>query len=138
RRLPEGSPSPRPPRSVAAMISRVLLLSFLFPFALRAAEPLRTHANVPVEITFTAQRPHADPFNDVTLDVTFTDAAGTARKVPAFWAGGDRWKARYASPLSGAHRWRSECNDAADSGLHGVEGVVEVTAYAGDNPLFRH
>ena len=39
---------------------------------------------------------------------------------------------------SGVHRYRSECSDAADGGLHGVEGKVEVAAYRGDNPLLRH
>jgi len=91
-----------------------------------AAETWRTEANVPTEIVFTAQRPHADPFNEVTLDVAFSDAAGTTRKVPAFWAGGARWRVRYASPLVGAHRWESACSDAEDAGLHAVRGTVEV------------
>jgi hypothetical protein len=106
--------------------------------ASRAAEPLATEANVPVEIVFTAQRAHADPFTEVRLDVTFTDPAGTTRKVPAFWAGGAKWKVRYASPLTGGHQCRSDCSDAADAGLHGVQGTVQVAAYTGDNPLFRH
>ena len=113
-------------------------LTFLCALAGIAAEPLRTEANVPVEIAFTAQRAHADPFNEVTLDVSFTDPAGVVKKVPAFWAGGDEWKVRYASPLVGAHRWRSACSDAGDAGLNGVEGAVGVMAYAGDNPLFAH
>ena len=78
-----------------------------------AKETLHTQANVPTEITFTAARSHHDPFNDVTLDVVFTDPAGKTCKVPAFWAGGDRWKARYASPVIGAHRWQSMSSDAA-------------------------
>ena len=98
----------------------------------------QTAANVPVEISFVAQRPHADPFHDVTLDVVFTDPAGAVKKVPAFWAGGDRWKVRYASPLVGTHRWRSAANDAEDKGLDEREGTVEVAAYDGNNPLYRH
>lgn len=97
-----------------------------------------TQANVPVEITFRAKQPHKDPFFGVTLDVAVADAAGAVKKVPAFWAGGDKWKVRYASPLTGVHRWRSECNDATDAGLHGVEGDIEVEAYSGDNPLYKH
>ncbi|MCP5522459.1 MAG: DUF4038 domain-containing protein [Verrucomicrobiales bacterium] len=100
--------------------------------------PQRTQANVPVEITFTAQRPVLDPFNEVTLDVTFTPPSGPVLKVPAFWAGANRWKVRYASPLTGTHRWQTECSDAQDAGLHDVAGVVEVTPYTGDNPLFKH
>ncbi len=117
---------------------RAVILALLFPLTLPAAEPVRTPANVPAEISFTAQRAHADPFNDVMLDVTFTDPAGTARRVPAFWAGGDTWKVRYASPLAGAHGWQSGCSDAQDAGLHGVTGVVEIAPYADDNALFMH
>jgi hypothetical protein len=103
-----------------------------------SAEALRTQANVPVEIQLTASRDHADPFNDLTVDVTFTDPTGSKRKVPAFWAGGRRWKVRYASDLIGLHRWQSEANDQDDAGLHAIEGLVEIARYAGDNPLFKH
>ncbi len=102
------------------------------------AETTRMQANVPTEIVFTAQRPHSDPFNEVTLDVAFTDAGNKTRKVPAFWAGGDKWKVRYASPLAGTHHWQSICSDAQDAGLHGVKGTVDVVPYTGDNPLFKH
>lgn len=128
-------------QSLATMSPRPLLIfSFLLlPFTLlRAVGALPAQANVPVEITLTAQKEHPDPFNAVTLDVNFTDAKGATLKVPAFWAGGNRWKVRYASPMIGAHRWQSVCNDAADAGLHGVAGIVEVAAYTGDNPLFQH
>ncbi|HMC26659.1 MAG TPA: DUF4038 domain-containing protein [Verrucomicrobiae bacterium] len=103
-----------------------------------ASATLHTQANVPVEISFTAEGPHPDPFNEITLDVTFVDPSGALRKVPAFWARGQDWKARYASPLIGTHRWRSECSDSNDAGLHGVEGALEISAYSGENPLFRH
>ena len=103
-----------------------------------AAETVRTQANVPVEITFTAQHPHADPFNDVTLDVQFIAPDKTVKTVPAFWAGGAIWKVRYASALTGTHRWRSACNDAQDAGLQAVAGAVEVTSYRGNNLLFKH
>lgn len=103
-----------------------------------SAKPLEAEANVPVEIEFQARKPHTDPFNEVILDVLFTDPSGAARKVPAFWAGGDRWKVRYASPLPGSHPWRTICSDATDPGLQDVAGVVEVRAYTGDNPLYQH
>jgi hypothetical protein len=98
----------------------------------------QTEANVPVEHSLSAQRPHADPFNEVTVDVRFITPDGSERKVPAFWAGGTAWKVRYASELLGTHRWRSECSDISDPGLHGVEGTVTVVAYRGENPLYRH
>ena len=45
---------------------------------------IRTQTNIPAEIMFTAGAKHADPFNEVTLDVVFTDPDGTPRRVPAF------------------------------------------------------
>ncbi len=90
------------------------------------------------EVTFADTVDRKDPFNELTLDVIFTDPGGVTRRVPAFWDGGKVWKVRYASPIAGVHRFRSECSDPADTGLHGVEGAIEVTAYTGQNPLYIH
>jgi len=104
----------------------------------RAGDELKTPANVMAEITFADTVDRKDPFNEVTLDVVFTDPAGGRRRVPAFWDGGKVWKVRYASPIVGAHHFRSECSDPADAGLHGVKGTVEVIPYTGENPLYLH
>lgn len=101
------------------------------------AEGPSTAANVPVEIAFTAGADHPDPSRGVVLDVVFRGPSGRPLRVPAFWAGGRSWKVRYASGEVGTHRYRAECRPAEVAGLHGVEGSVEVTPYAGDNPLFR-
>lgn len=114
-----------------------LVVSLLLPWTSLCAE-VETEANVPVELTFTAQRQHADPFHDVTLDLVFVDPKGVTRKVPAFWAGNNLWKARYAAAEIGTHRWQSECSDGQDNGLQGQQGEVEITPYRGDNPLFQH
>ena len=97
-----------------------------------------TQANVPLEFTLTARKVYADPFNQITLDVVFTDPAGVVRRVPAFWAGGQIWKVRYASPLTGLHLYHTECSDTNDTGLHGVLGKFKVTPYRGKNPLHQH
>ena len=98
----------------------------------------KAEANVPVEVTFTATRAYADPFNEVTLDAVFRDPKGAELRVPAFWAGENSWKVRYASPVTGTHRFRTECSEARDTGLHGITGRVEVKSYRGKNPLYRH
>lgn len=98
----------------------------------------RVESNRMAQVTFTARNPHADPFIDVEMDVVFTMPDGGKVRVPAFWAGKDKWCIRYASSQIGVHRFRTECSDWADKGLHGVEGEVEVVAYKGDNPLYRH
>jgi hypothetical protein len=99
---------------------------------------LRTEANRMVELTLRASRTYGDPFNEVRLDVTFIDPRGRELRVPAFWAGGAVWKARYASPVLGTHRFRSECSETEDGGLHGITGQVEIQPYTGPNPLYAH
>jgi hypothetical protein len=105
---------------------------------LLSASAAETQANVPAEISFTASRDYPDPFNDVTVDVVFVQPDGAQWRVPAFWAGANIWKARYASPVLGAHTYRTECSEPADKGLHGIEGRVEVRPYTGSNPLYTH
>src|SRR4051812_37696918 len=83
----------------------------------------KTAANVMVEIQFEGK---ADPSNEA--DVVFSDPAGKQLRVPAFWAGGQSWKVRYASPVVGTHRYKAEA----------LEGVVEVEPYKGGNPLYVH
>src|SRR2546425_13326381 len=88
----------------------LLLLAVAFvPPAYGAPFPTKTEANVPVEITFTARHKHADPFNEVTVDVVFTDPTGSVLRVPSFWTGGRTWKGRYRSPITGTHRRRTQC-----------------------------
>jgi hypothetical protein len=99
---------------------------------------LKTQANVMVEITLAATRSYGDPFNEVTLDAIFIDPKGRELRVPAFWAGTNLWKVRYASPMVGKHRFRSQCSQTRDKGLHGVTGEVDVRPYTGDNPLYTH
>ena len=124
--------------------SHVVIMMLLFTLTsitcsgLNSTATYDTEANVPVEITFTSDTEHADPFNAVTVDVVFDDPDGTQLRVPAFWAGGRIWKVRYASPLTGTHRYRSVCSGTDDSGLHGASGAVAVEAYTGDNPLYIH
>ena len=97
-----------------------------------------TAANVLVEFTFTSKLDRDDPFNQVVLDALFTDPAGKQLRVPGFWAGGNTWKVRYASPQIGKHRFRTECSDAKDPGLHAVKGSVDIEPYKGENPLYLH
>lgn len=91
-----------------------------------------------LEIAFESRKARGNPFTDVELDVVFASPDGARLRVPAFWAGGKTWKARYASPVLGLHRYRTECSDTGDAGLHGVEGEVEIVPYTGTNPLYRH
>jgi hypothetical protein len=116
----------------------LLLWAGLPQYAIGNDVALKTEANKMVEITLTSTRTYADPFNEVTLDAVFTDPKGRELRVPAFWAGANVWKVRYASSVLGTHRFRSTCSETGDKGLEGVTGRVVIKAYSGQNLLFRH
>ena len=91
------------------------------------------------EWTFTSGRKYADPFNEVELTVCVEqEGGGAVQRVPAFWAGGREWRVRFASPATGTFRFRTECSNTADAGLHAQEDSFKVVAYKGRNPLYRH
>ncbi len=127
---------PRPARWAVPLWVAVTLMAG--PLPAQDAPVVGTQVNRMVEIAFTATRDHEDAFHAVTLDVLFETPQGTTLRVPAFWAGGRVWKVRYASPLLGTHRWRSECSVTTDPGLHAAAGTVVVEPYHGANPLFLH
>ncbi|MBX3256882.1 MAG: DUF4038 domain-containing protein [Chitinophagaceae bacterium] len=99
---------------------------------------VKTETNKMVEISFTASSAYTDPFNEVELDAVFTDPSGKQLKVPAFWAGGNTWKVRYASPLQGVHSFITVCSKASDKGLNNIKGRVEIKKYKGNNLLLQH
>ncbi len=88
------------------------------------------------EWSYTSERAYTDPFNDLELDVVFTDAQGHEQKVPAFWAGEQTWRIRYSPATAGRYTYRTVASDGGD--LHDHRGVLEVTAYQGDNVLRKH
>ena len=94
-------------------------------------------ANVPTEWSLIAAQVYDDAFNDVEVDVVVTDPDGQEHTVPAFWAGAQTWRVRFASPTPGRYSWRSVCSVPEDAGLHGREGAFEVGPYEGHNPLFQ-
>ena len=99
---------------------------------------LNTFRNVPIELEFTSTVDYGDPFNEIELDVAFQEPGGRELVVPGFWAGGNTWKVRYASPVEGRHSFVSRCSDEANEGLHGKTGAVTVTEYTGDSVLYKH
>jgi hypothetical protein len=116
----------------------LLALCLLILPILSRAKQVKIEANVPIEFTLTSKKVHADPFNDVQVNVLFTQPDHATKLVPAFWDGGNTWKVRYASPVLGVHQWKSLCSDSSDPGLHGIDGSVSVAPYRGTNVLFQH
>lgn len=97
-----------------------------------------TQQNTIKEFSFLTNKTYKDPFNEVELDVLFTHESGKEYLVPAFWAGGNVWKARFSSPVLGRYSYKTVCSDASDSDLLDITGELEVLPYSGDNPLLKH
>ena len=83
------------------------------PYSGSATEQ-RVEANRMVEFAFTSEKVYNDPFNEVELAGVFRTPDGRELRVPAFWAGGQVWKVRYASAVAGPHTFRTECSDATN------------------------
>lgn len=81
---------------------------------------------------------YADPFSDVDVDVHFTAPDGTNMTLPAFWDGGDTWRARFAPTQLGTWRYTTVASNAADTGLNGQSGTITSVPYTGDLTLYRH
>ncbi|MES1159876.1 MAG: DUF5060 domain-containing protein, partial [Bacteroidota bacterium] len=121
--------------AAAAMLNVLMMTATADP---GKGPALTIPANRMVELTFTSTRNYSDPFNQVTLDVLFTDPKGHEFLVPAFWNGGTTWKVRYSSPITGVHHYHTICSESRDKGLHGISGYLTVQPYTGKNLLFQH
>jgi len=94
--------------------------------------------NTVFEWTLCARNACQDPFNDLTLDALVSGPDGQEQVIPAFWAGDNLWKVRFASPQTGEYHLHTVCSDATDQGLHGQEMALTLIPYQGDNPLYQH
>ncbi|MBM3497905.1 MAG: DUF4038 domain-containing protein, partial [Armatimonadetes bacterium] len=126
----------------AAATSALMALGWVASIAANGltqpVSPTTLETNLVAEVALTSAKAYANPFTDVTLDAVVTPPAGPPLRVPAFWAGGDRWCFRYASPAPGRHAWRTECSDQDNRGLHAISGQLDLTPTTDTNPLFLH
>ncbi len=102
------------------------------------AAPRPAIQNRVVEWAYFSGKRYEDPFHEVQLDVLFTAPDGRETLVPAFWAGDQTWRVRFAPPQPGRYRYRSVSSDPANADLHGQSGELEAAPYRGDNPVYRH
>lgn len=91
------------------------------------------------ELGFQSPTSYDNPYTDVDFWAIFESEEGQTLKRPGYWDGGSTWKIRFAPPAEGDRwRYRTYSSDAANTGLHGQRGALEVVDYAGDNPLLLH
>ena len=88
--------------------------------------------------SYSSQKAYKDPFNEVELDVAFTDPQGKEYRVPAYWAGEQTFTVRFSPQSTGRYTYRTICNDTSNSDLHGRSGSLEVAPFTGQNPLQLH
>jgi len=80
--------------------------------------------------------------NPAFVTAQFTGTSGVCKgetiQVPGFWDGSDKWKIRFAPPLSG--KWKYE-TISKDKGLNGQKGTIAVTDWTeeekNENPTRR-
>lgn len=94
--------------------------------------------NEVAEWSYSSSRHYTNPFNDVELDVVFTDPTGSEQVVPTFWAGGDVWGVRFRPSSEGTYRFRTVCTDTTNSDLHRQEGELSVGPSVTTNTLLQH
>src|SRR3954453_5533558 len=94
--------------TTAALFGYLLFASRVH--AEQAAAVPTVEANKTLELAFASKKTYTDPFNEIELDVVVTAPGGEQARVPAFWAGGQNWKLRFASGAVGDYRYRTECS----------------------------
>ncbi len=90
------------------------------------------------ELSYASGKAYANPFDELELDVVFTDGAGREYRVPAFWAGDQNWRVRFSPPTQGSYQVRSVSSDASNPDLHDRTDELTVAPYEGSNPLLRN
>jgi hypothetical protein len=85
----------------------------------RGLRPHRAAGLDAVEWSIGSRKSYADPFNDVNVNVIFTNREKSWR-VPTFWRGGNCWTVRFAPPAPGEYSYRLESTDRGNSDLSGA------------------
>jgi hypothetical protein len=80
---------------------------------------------------------YADPFDEVTMDVTFIGPGGATLTMPAFWDGGSTWKVRFAPLLTGLWTYNTSCSNPLDTGLQNQVGALNCTPYTGNLTIYQ-
>ncbi|HHY83525.1 MAG TPA: DUF4038 domain-containing protein [Clostridiales bacterium] len=94
--------------------------------------------NVAAEWGYMSAKAYGDPFNEIELDIVFTNDSGKTWRVPAYWAGDNEWRVRFAAPETGVYEYRTVCSDEDNASLNNIKGTLYVRPYQGNNPLYQH
>lgn len=80
---------------------------------------------------------YSSPFDDVTMDVTFTGPNNNTMEMPAFWDANNTWKVRFAPTQTGIWNYTTTCSNTLDSGLHNQTGTINCVPYTGNLAIYQ-
>lgn len=126
----------RPKRLWKWVVTAVLVVSSTL--AVQAARLSKVEVNHVAEVTCVSEKTYRNPFMEIELDAIIAGPNVAQARVPAFWAGDNRWCFRYAASMPGIYAWKLDCSDTSNSRLHGMAGEIEVVPYRGENVLYLH
>jgi hypothetical protein len=118
---------------------RILLLAFIIPGLMRAAEPASIRVWEKHEVRLTAASTYQNPYTEVTV---WVDLVGPSfhKRIYGFWDGGQTFRVRLVATAPGRWTWTSG-SQPADAGLDGKTGTFTATDWSEaekhENPL-RH
>lgn len=118
--------------------SFLLLVSFWLPINHALAQSLVTQQNQVIEWAYQSAKTYKNPFYDVELHAIIRASDDSEMRLPAFWAGENEWRFRFAAPDTGTYTFTTVCNDPQNDQLHQQTGQITIVPYDGDNPLYRH
>jgi hypothetical protein len=125
-------------RLITLKMAAVLMIIGMSALSFTAENVQTVEANRVAEITFVSEKTYQNPFMEVVLDALVTAPDGAQMRVPAYWAGANRWAFRFASDMPGLYAWTLDCSDTGNPRLHGIAGKIRVVPYRGENVLYRH
>ncbi len=117
---------------------KLLFLPLVFLSFLLQGQHLFTRTNEVIEWSYYSSKQYSDPFNEVELWVVITNESGEIKRLPAFWAGENKWSFRFSSPTGGRLNFKTICSDTKNKGLHNQTGIIEIKLYEGTNRLLQH
>lgn len=88
------------------------------------------------EAVFVSTKTYNNPYTDVTLDLVLTNGTETYT-VPAFWDGGNIWRARFVCPSAGNWTYMTVCSDTENTSLHGRTSEIICSPYQGSRELYK-
>ncbi len=114
---------------------RILLLiafsAYGFATTSRAGGPDPVHVYEIVEVSFTGALSYENPYMEVDLWVDLEGPGERKYRIPAFWDGGQIWRARLAATAPGLWSW-STSGETRDPGLDGKSGSFAAISWTGE------